>query len=266
MGTAFEQAWMLLKSAFLPTDPQQQLGSGMFRTVYGQQGNPDVTKFGYGGLADMATLNALAQMYPELFVGEQPAYLDYPKSGLPDWLMRRSTGEPIADTRELGTEVGMPFPSVQQLGTPIERPAGFTAQQYRQRVSKPLLTQPDGIYDRYPITEQLQMWDIKPENFIGVRGGILDAQALGSPQVGQAKLADPMFLAPEYQYGKIEDVELDPTTVESFARNLVPIEQFAQPWEQMSERFGTPSQQDRFEDMLMTEEERMQLIRDRLGL
>ena len=263
MSAAFEQAWVLLKAAFLPTDPEQQLGAGMFRTVYGQQGNPDVTKFGYGGLSDMATLNALAQMYPELFLDERPAYLDYPESGPPDFLMMRPSGEPIADTRELGTEVGLPFPSTQQLGRPIEMPQGYTSQEWLQRRSKPLL---GSIYDKYPIAEQLQMWDIKPENWLGVEGGRMPISNIGSSQSGQAKLMDPMFLAPQYQYGKIQDVELQPETVEQFAQNVTPVEQFAQPWEQMAQRFGTPQQQDRFEDMLTGEEERMQLILDRLGL
>ena len=263
MTAAFEQAWALLKAAFVPTDPEQQLGAGMFRSVYGQEGNPDVSKFGYGGLADMSTLDALSQMYPELFLGERPAYLDYPEGGLPDWVMRRPTGEPIADTRELGTEVGMAFPSTQKLGVPIEMPEGYRRQEWLQRMGKPIL---GSVYDRYPLTEQLQMWDIKPENWLGTEGGAVSPAALGSSTPGGAKLMDPQFLAPKFQYGKIQDVNVDPETIEQFARKVAPIEQFAKPWEQMSDKFGTPSQQDSFEDMLMTEEERMQLIRDSLGL
>jgi len=266
MSGAFEQAWLLLKAAFIPTDPQQQLGAGMFRTVYGQEYNPDVTKFGYGGLADMSTLTALARMYPELFIEEKPAYLDYPIGGLPDFVMRRPTGEPISDTRELGTEVGMPFPSTQERGRPLERPEGYTAQSWLQSRSKPLLSNPGGIYDRYPITEQLSMWDIKPENWIGAKDGMMDAQRLGSPTPSQAKLMDPMFLSPKHMYGPPVNVNLDPNTIEQFAQSYTPVEQFAKPWERMSDQFGTLSQQDRFEDMLMGEAEREQLILDRLGL
>lgn len=263
MSAAFEEAWSLLKAAFMPTDPDQQLGTGMFRSVYGEQGNPDVTKFGYAGLADMATLDTLAQMYPELFIGERPAYLDMPQSNVPDWLMMRPDGTPIADTRELGTTAGMPLPSVQQRGTPLDKPDGYKSHQWLQSRGKPIL---GSIYNKYPLTEAMQMWDIKPENWIGMPSGAMNARALGHPVTAGAKLMDPQFLAPAHTYGPPTSVNVNPRVIDQFASKLPEIEDFARPWEQMVERHGTPAHEDSFEDMLMNEEERLQLIRNRLGL
>ena len=75
-----------------------------------------------------------------------------------------------------------------------------------------------------------------------------------------------MFLSPKSRYGPPVNVNLDPNTIEQFAQSYTPVAEFAKPWERMSDQFGTLSQQDRFEDMLMGEAEREQLILDRLGL
>ena len=62
MSGAFEQAWLLLKSVFQPSQGKL-IGEGANQMVYGMGADPDVTKVGHGmTLNDMYLLNRLATM------------------------------------------------------------------------------------------------------------------------------------------------------------------------------------------------------------
>ena len=262
MSAAFEQAWLLLKAAFVPTDPDQQIGAGNFRTVYGQKGNPDATKFGYGpGLSNMATLDTLAQMYPELFIGEKPAYLEKPESGLPDYLMRKPTGHMVS-TGTLGPD-SMPLPSTQELGQPLVRPTGYTRQGWDK--SKGIDLQ-NAIANTYPLTEAAQMWDVKPENWLGTETGRVPSSEVGVSASPRAKLMDPMFMGEQQTFRPMSQIQVEPRTLAEFGRKLPDVEDFAEPWSDMVYEQGTPSQVESFDTMTSEEAQMQQALRDRLGI
>ncbi len=262
MGGAFEQAWLLLKAAFVPTDPDQQIGAGMFRTVYGQEGNPDATKFGYGpGLSNMATLDTMGQMYPETFLGERPAYLQYPETGIPDYLMRKPTGQ-VVSPGSLGPD-SMPLPSTQELGEPLVRPAGYTQEGWNK--SKGIGLQ-NALADAYPLTEAAQMWDIKPENWLGTGAGRVPSSLVGVSDSPRAKLMDPMFMGEQQAFRPMNQIQVEPRTLAEFGRKLPDVEDFADPWSDMVYEQGTPSQMESFDTMMMREAKEQQRLKDRLGI
>jgi hypothetical protein len=79
MGTAFEQAWMLLKSVFQPAEGYR-IGEGMNQIVYGMEGDPDVTKVGPAStLGDMYLHQLLTPEVP-IFAGQVPIAQTMPLS------------------------------------------------------------------------------------------------------------------------------------------------------------------------------------------
>jgi len=260
VSAAFDHAWALLKAAFIPTVPEQQIGAGNFRTVYGQEGNPDATKFGYGaGLSDMATLNTLATMYPDIFVPEKPAYLD--SSEFPDYLMRKPSGHMIS-TGRLGPD-SMPLPSTQIRGQPLVKPAGYQQQRWDRKMGTPLQS---AMYDAIPITEGAKMWDIKPENWMGTETGRVPSSQVGVSGSPRAKLMDPQFMGEQQYFRPMSDIPIEPKTIAEFGRTLPNVEDFAKPWSDMAYEQGTPDQMESFDTMMEIENERQRQLLERLGL
>ena len=178
MSGAFEQAWLLLKSVFQPSQGKL-IGEGANQMVYGMGEDPDVTKVGHGmTLNDMYLLNRLATMYPNLFASQRPIRqtMDLPLEAL-------STFE--------GRGIGTPnVLSTQERGEPLQEGEGDI-----QR-GKDLA---GAVFDNYPpaqLLEGLGLADIGPRNWMitqPTRG--LDVRTItGDPsRVGQAVIHDPMF-------------------------------------------------------------------------
>jgi|TARA_R100000479_G_scaffold153292_1_gene89193 hypothetical protein len=178
MSGAFEQAWLLLKSVFQPSQGKL-IGEGANQMVYGMGEDPDVTKVGHGmTLNDMYLSNRSATMYPNLFASQRPIRqtMDLPLEAL-------STFE--------GRGIGTPnVLSTQERGEPLQEGKGDI-----QR-GKELAA---AIFDNYPqaqLLEGLGLADIGPRNWMmtqPTRG--LDVRDItGDPsRVGQAVIHDPMF-------------------------------------------------------------------------
>ena len=84
MSGAFEQAWLLLKSVFQPSQGEL-IGEGMNQMVYGMGEDPDVTKVGHAGtVLDMYHQNRFGALEPNLFASQQPILqrLDLPVAAL----------------------------------------------------------------------------------------------------------------------------------------------------------------------------------------
>ena len=70
---------------FAPTDIDQKIGEGTYRTAFRSPTVPHVTKFGSGeGLANALLLQRLARMYPEYFEAEE---LHAAPEGTPDFVV-----------------------------------------------------------------------------------------------------------------------------------------------------------------------------------
>jgi len=245
MGRAFDEAWALLKAMvpFMPQAHEEQLGMGSYRATYGQQGVPHVTKFGTGeNLADTMTLNRLAEMYPEMFVGEELHPM--PQGQVPEWLTTRARGEDAGEELEyhdwdsrdnyvpgafrLGVDaIQQPLAYTQARGNPIES-TPVTEQYGPQRA---LL---ERLVAERPLLNALGMWDTKPENWSSDRTGI-DIPEYGSGM--QGKLIDPMFgsrrfpvyYTPEFNAASRE-----------FRRDMPEVREFAEPWYRGADQTENP--------------------------
>jgi len=232
MSAAFEQAWMLLKAVFQPAEGYR-IGEGMNQIVYGQEGDPDVTKVGaLSTLPDMYLHQLLAQDPNSFFVGQAP----------------------IAHTMELPIEAEarmrsrVPILSQQPRVIPLEEGESKRADAIRGRqLMQAVYDMPD---ERGRLFEALGLADIKPPNWgqsIQNRG-LRISDITGDPsREGRALVHDPMF------YGSVNpqefdarmaaqaargtprrfgiDYEIPEDIKESFARRVdeLPFEQFAQP-------------------------------------
>jgi len=111
MNEAFEQAWLLLKSQFQPSQGER-IGEGANQVVYGIEGDPDVTKLGHGyTLSDMYDHNILSQMpqMTNLIAGQKPFAMEEMLSdddmkffegrgkGTPPIMSTQIRGEPVRE-------------------------------------------------------------------------------------------------------------------------------------------------------------------------
>jgi len=185
MSEAFEQAWLLLKSQFQPSQGQR-IGEGANQVVYGIEGDPDVTKLGHGyTLDDMYSNNILSQM-PEmanLIVGQKPFAYD---EMLSDADMKFFEG------RGKGTPAVM---STQIRGVPIE-------EQYNDKARG--LTLAGSLYEGHKygqLLEALGLADVGPRNWMTTPSnkGIFNVkQITGNPNAieDRALINDAMFYGP----------------------------------------------------------------------
>jgi len=174
MNSPFERAWLLLKAVFQPSEGVR-IGQGMNQMVFGQEGNPDVTKVGHGNtLSDMYLASQLARLMPDIFVEQTP----------------------IAQTYELPPEAqqfmsgrGTPILSQQIRGRPFAESGNPKADSDRGR------TLATSIHHAIPLAEATGVADAKPPNWMAVdRPTALTAsQVTGRPIEGHALFNDPMF-------------------------------------------------------------------------
>jgi len=185
MSEAFEQAWLLLKSQFQPSQGQR-IGEGANQVVYGIEGDPDVTKLGHGyALDDMYSHNILSQM-PEmtnLIVGQKPFAYD---EMLSDADMKFFEG------RGKGTPAVM---STQIRGRPVE-------EQHNDKARG--LTLASTLYDKHKygqLLEAMGLADVGPRNWMTTpsgKGVFNVKQITGNPneKEDRALINDAQFYGP----------------------------------------------------------------------
>lgn len=177
MGGAFEQAWLLLKAAFQPSEGRF-IGSGMNQSVYGQAGNPDVVKVG-----DLSqNPRQLDDMYYHHLLSQLPSLPMFPGQS------------PIEQTAELPSEVNtasLPMLSTQPRVDGLERSgAGLYADTVRGRKLADALYD---IGDQGKLIEAMGLSDLKRENWGATKQGIPEQIVTGEPSQRLVQVHDPSF-------------------------------------------------------------------------
>ena len=266
MTGAFEQAWLLLKAVFQPSEGYL-LDEGMNQQVFGREGDPDVTKVGgVFTLPDMYYLNRLAVERPDLFVSQNP----------------------IAQTMELPVDTQarfnhrVPVLSQQVRGQPLDYTGTKRAGAMRgKQLAQALYDAPGG-----ELLEALGLSDVKPANWMQTlpQRGMQVSEIMDDPsQQGRAVMMDPMF------YGAVNpsnfeermraqamrgaprrlgiDYQLPEEQRESFARRVdeLPFEQFIQPVLE-SEIPMSRAQEDLLFDSLLDQEDNVKSTLGQIGV
>ena len=179
MSAAFEQAWMLLKAVFQPAEGYR-IGEGRNQIVYGQEGDPDVTKVGRPeSLRHMYIHQLLSGMPYSFFAGQSP--------------IAQTMDLPMEAQSKVG-EAAVPILSQQERGIPLEEGESEVSDALRGRYIA------DAIYDmpgeRGRLLEALGLSDVKPPNWMQSMNnrGTPVSQVTGNPlHSGYAVIHDPMF-------------------------------------------------------------------------
>ena len=185
MSEPFEQAWLLLKSQFQPSQGER-IGEGANQVVYGIEGDPDVTKLGHGyTLDDMYTHNILSQIpqMTNLIAGQKPFAMDE---------MLSDDDKEFFEGRGKGTP---PVMSTQIRGEPLE-------EQYNDKARG--LTLANTLYERHKygqLLEALGLADVGPRNWMTIPSnkGIMNVkQITGNPNAteNRAIIHDAQFYGP----------------------------------------------------------------------
>ena len=251
MSGAFEQAWLLLKSVFQPSEGEL-IGIGANQAVYGIEGDPDVTKVGHGmTLADMYTTHLLANMpqFRNTIADQHPILQD---EMLPEDVSRNFEGRGMGSPNVLST---------QERGKPLKEQVGRDIQRGHLVAST--------LYDQHKygqLLEALGLADTGPRNWMRAnpQRGVPVSAVTGDPaEEGYAMLHDGMFYGAENPKGVPEEVldqfkdargtprrlgidyQLPEEQREAFARKVdeIPFQQFVQPYVQSTDEFH-PSQLD----------------------
>lgn len=259
VSAAFEVAWALLKASmppFVPRKIDDQLGIGSYRAAYQLPGVGHTTKFGTGEmLAHTMTGNQLAELYPEIFVGEQLHPLPAKESDLADWLMqpKKHTDDPLSYSEDYmtdnyfdygadgGHEV-MPLTYTQELGQPIE--SGDKWGDVAEHID--LNNQ---IRQLYPLASALGVGDTKPENWAIMEGG-LDIPALST--AGTVKVIDPMFDYPRMRPFYTPEFMRE---AKRFQQDLPELREFAQPWYSGIDQYENPALAEQILDSIVQGEQ-----------
>jgi hypothetical protein len=266
---AFEQAWLLLKAVFQPSEGYL-LDEGMNQMVFGREGDPDVTKVGgVFTLPDMYYLNRLAVERPDLFVSQNP----------------------IAQTMELPMDAQarfnerIPVLSQQVRGIPLQYEGTKRAGKLRgDRLAEALYDSQGG-----ELLEALGLSDVKPANWMQTipQRGIPVSEITGDPsQQGRAVMMDPMFYGPANPSPEVDfarflaamgarkvprrlgiDYQLPEEQKESFARRVdeLPFEQFIEPVLE-SEIPMSRAQEDLLFDSLLDQEDDVKSTLGQIGV
>jgi len=186
MNEAFEQAWLLLKSQFQPSQGER-LGEGANQLVYGIEGDPDVTKLGHGyTLDDMYTHNILSQMpqMTNLIAGQKPIAMDE---------MLSDADMKFFEAHPLGNEPAVM--STQIRGEPVR-------EQHNDKARG--LTLANTLYDKHKYGQLLEakgLADIGPRNWMTTpsnKGVFNVKQITGNPneREDRAIIHDAQFYGP----------------------------------------------------------------------
>ena len=251
MDKPFDIAWTILKQLqpFVPRELDEQIGMGTFRAAYQSPDVPHVTKFGSGqGVANALMQTRGAEMYPELFVSEELHALPKPPSELPEWLTsgKENQTERITGDILTGGEIENPFVFTQEKGRPIT---------VTSPPSKDLdIALRNYLWEEYPTLQHLGLWDVKPENWAQMPGGIELPESITEGRIpGQVKIIDPQFNA----YRK-RGYYPDETIAENrrFQEGLPTLYEFAKPWYQGLSQYEDPGMvEDALTRLLISEDE-----------
>ena len=269
MSKAFEQAWLLLKAVFQPSEGYL-LDEGMNQQVFAREGDPDVTKVGgVFSLPDMYYLNRLAAERPDLFVSQSP----------------------IAQTMELPVDTQarfshrVPVLSQQVKGNPLQYEGTKRAGTMRgKQLAQALYDAPGG-----ELLEALGLSDVKPANWMQIlpQRGLPVSEIMDDPsQQGRAVMMDPMFYGPANPSPEEDlarhlaaigarrvprrlgvDYQLPEEQRESFARRIdeLPFEQFIEPVLE-SEIPMSRAQEDLLFDSLLDQEDDVKSTLGQIGV
>lgn len=251
MSGAFEQAWLLLKSLFQPSQGEL-IGMGANQAVYGMEGDPDVTKVGHAmTLPDMYVTNRLANI-PQFYDTIADQYPILQDEMLPEDVSEKFEGRGMGAPNVLSTQERLE-PLEEQLGRDVARGKLLAGSMYDQHRYGQLL-------------EALGIGDIGPRNWGRTKPqrGVPVSAITGDPsEKGQAVIHDAMFYGAENPKGVPQealqqfldargvprklgvDYQLPEKQREDFARKVdeLPFHQFVQPYIQSVDEFY-PSQLD----------------------
>lgn len=266
MSKAFEQAWLLLKAVFQPSEGFL-LDEGMNQQVFAREGDPDVTKVGgVFTIPDMYYLNRLAAERPDIMVSQK--------------LIPQTMELPMDTQARFNHRV--PVLSQQVRGNPLQYEGTKRAGAMRgKQLAQALYDAPGG-----ELLEALGLSDVKPANWMQIlpQRGLPVSEIMDDPsQKGRAVLMDPMF------YGAVNpsnfeermraqamrgtprrlgiDYQLPEEQRESFARRIdeLPFEQFIDPIFD-SEVPMTAAQEALLLDLLAQQEGNVQSTLGRIGV
>jgi len=262
MSRALEMAWMLLKASmppFVPRRLDEQLGIGSYRAAYAppeDSGLGHTTKYGTGEkLADTMVLSQLAEMYPEMFVGEQLHALPVPESQLPLFTMqaRKDKDDPLSYSEpymadeffDYGADGGhevMPVTYTQELGTPIESDVNW-------KELGPHVELRDRVREMYPLAGALGIGDTKPENWALMQGGV-DMPEIST--AGTVKVIDPMFDYPRRRPFYTPEFMREASR---FQQDLPELREFAQPLYAGLDQYNDPTLAEQMLDAIIQGEQ-----------
>jgi len=266
MSGAFEQAWLLLKAVFQPSEGYF-LDEGMNQMVFGREGDPDVTKVGgVFTIPDMYSVNRLAAERPDITASQK--------------LIPQTMELPMDAQTRFGQSV--PVLSQQVRGQPLDYTGTERAGALRgKQLAQALYDSPGG-----ELLEALGLSDVKPANWMQTtpQRGVPVSEIMGDPsQQGRAVMMDPMFYGAENPSNYEErlraqrmrgdprrlgiDYQLPEEQRESFARRIdeLPFEQFIDPIFD-SEVPMTAEQEALMLDLLAQQEGNVQSTLGRIGV
>jgi len=279
MSGPLELAWMLLKAnmpPFVPRKIDDQLGIGSYRAAYRLPSVGHTTKYGTGEkLADTMVLSQLAEMYPELFVGEQLHALPGRESDLPDWLMepRKDTDMPLEYSEDYMRDFGAGYQATDDEligleGTPfvsdtgfVRLPGGVMPLTYTQELGEPIdsgdkwgeltphVDLRDKVRSMYPLAGALGVGDTKPENWAVMEGG-LDLPELST--AGTVKVIDPMFDYPRRRPFYTPEFMRE---AKRFQQDLPELREFVEPWYKGLDQYEDPALAERMMDTIVHNEQ-----------
>ena len=263
---AFEQAWLLLKAVFQPSEGYF-LDEGMNQMVFGRKGDPDVTKVGgVFTIPDMYFVNRVAAERPDIMASQKliPQTMELPMDAQARFNQR------------------VPVLSQQVRGQPLDYTGTKRAGAMRgKQLAQALYDAPGG-----ELLEALGLSDVKPANWMQTtpQRGVPVSEIMDDPsRQGRAVMMDPMF------YGAVNpsnyeermraqamrgdprrlgiDYQLPEEQRESFARRIdeLPFEQFIDPIFD-SEVPMTTAQEGLMHDLLAQQEGNVQSTLGRIGV
>ena len=200
MSAAFEQAWVFLKSAYMPQNLEEILGHGSWRAAVEEPegfrvGQPRVTKVGGPfNVASHVLAGKLAEEHPELVAPETLESAPGPVSELPEGWEVGADGVPMRMYNPYQT---FPVFTTQRRGEPIQGRGVFDRANKNMR--RDILFD---LYEDYPLAHAMKIFDAKGENWAAMNDkegyvppsmqSELQARGIDKP----VSLIDPMFAGP----------------------------------------------------------------------
>tara|TARA_Y100001963_G_scaffold159178_1_gene261727 strand:+ start:3720 stop:4586 length:867 start_codon:yes stop_codon:yes gene_type:complete len=249
MGAAFEQAWSLLKAAYMPQSLDEILGHGSWRAAVEEPedfrtGPPRVTKVGGPfNVASHVLAGKLAEEHPELVAPEEFERAPGGAHELPEGWEVGVSGEQM---RQYNPYQTFPVFTTQARGIPIEGKGVF------DRENKPMRREIlMDLYENYPLAQAMKLWDAKGENWAAMpqgQEGFVPPSMV--PELGRRgihtdlRMIDPMFADPQSYHARLIPPRLmghDPAQIRRVASEVpteaADIQEFMEPWYQSADQY-----------------------------